>query len=281
MLRLLVVLITVLFLACGAMADTVKIGVFPSNDPAKLQAVMDVLAEYLAENTGDTVEVLVTRDYEELVTRLFDHTVDLAWINTLNYVLVKNALPGVRYMTTYMERNQTTGNILPYYQSYIVTLKDSGIANLKDAKGKRFAFTDMGSTSGYAYPNLLLRKRGIDAHTYFQKVFFLKKHDRVVQALLAGSIDLGAMSDGAYFAAKRTHGERFAILAKSEPIPLDAIVAAEGFPQHKAAAYRKALESMPPDHAFCKAMREVLGWSAAGFETRGDAFYDSVREALK
>jgi phosphonate transport system substrate-binding protein len=128
---------------------------------------------------------------------------------------------------------------------------------------------------------MLLRDRGINPGEFFEKVFFLKKHDRVVAALLEGSIDLGAMSDGTYFTAQRRHGNVLQVLAMSEPIPLDAVVAAEGFPPDMAEAYREALNAMPEGHAFFKAMRRVLGWSAAGFETRGDAFYDSVRKALK
>lgn len=264
-----------------ALADTVKLGIFPSTDPAKLQQVMEVLATYLHEKTGDNVTIVVARDYDELLQRLGDHSIDLAWINTLNYIRAKNDLPTIQYVTTYVEKNEETGVALPFYQSYIVTLNDSGIENLDQARNKRFAFTDPGSTSGYAYPHMLLHNMGICPNDYFKKVFFLKKHDRVVQALLAGSIDLGAMSDGTYFTATRKNGDRFTILAKSDPIPLDAIVADTELSQGQLLTYRKALVEMPDDHAFCKAMREILGWSAAGFETRDDAFYNSVREALQ
>lgn len=269
-------------LASGpAWAGQVKVGIYPSNDPAKLYTVMTMLADYLSERTGDEVSAVVTRDYDELAQRLINHTLDIAWINTLNYVKMKDDIPRMRYIATYMERNETTGTIQPYYQSYIIAMKGGGVRSLEDGRGKNFAFTDLGSTSGYAYPRLLLKRRGIDPATSFAKVFFLKKHDRVVNALLSGAIDLGAVSDGTYFTAVRTHGDRFAILAKSAPIPLDAIVTSERFPEDRARAYQQAFTAMPSDHAFCKAMRDVLGWSAAGFEVRDDSFYDDAREALK
>ncbi|UJX42714.1 phosphate/phosphite/phosphonate ABC transporter substrate-binding protein [Desulfovibrio sp. JY] len=274
---------TVLVAFCligNALAMPIKIAVFPSNDPKKLQTVMDVLAAYLHEKTGDDVKAVVTRDYAELAERLREESVDIAWLNTLNYVRLKAELPAVRYIATYMEENEATGNVTPFYQSYIVALKKSGYTSLNDLKGKRFAFTDVGSTSGYAYPNMLLRKNGIDPDTYFKIVFFLKKHDRVIEALLSGAVDAGAVSDGTYFTAKRNHGDQFVILATSAPIPLDAIVARENLPDAVVARYRSALAAMPRDHLFCRKMRQILGWSAAGFEVRGDAFYDSTREAL-
>jgi len=278
--RMLLALFLVLCLAASAQARAVKIAVFPSNDPRKLQAAMDVLAAYLGEQTGDQVTALVTADYAELAQRLREGSVDIAWINTLNYVKIKAELPGVQYIATYMETNESTGKPTPYYQSYIVALRESGLTKLADIQGKRFAFTDTGSTSGYAYPAMLLRNNGIDPDRYCSKVFFLKKHDRVVEALLQGSVDAGAMSDGTYFEARRRYGDRFVILAQSDPIPLDALVAPKTLPAEDVARYRRAFTAMPDDHPFCRNMHATLGWNAAGFAVRDDAFYDSVRETL-
>lgn len=262
---------------CAPAAAEIKLGIFPSNDPAKLYAVMRVFGDYLAERTGEPVAAVVTRDYAELEQRLRERSIDLAWVNTLNYVRLVSDVPSARYLATYMERSETTGRITPYYRSYIVAAADSGIADLADIRGKRFAFTDTASTSGYAFPVHLLKSRGIDPERGFSKVFFLKRHDRVVEALLAGSVDAGAMSDGTYFTALRTYGGRLRILAESEPIPLDAIVSSGRLDAATVARVKAALLDMPPDHPFCRTMREVLGWNAAGFEVRGDAFYDPVR----
>ncbi|MGE4538924.1 MAG: phosphate/phosphite/phosphonate ABC transporter substrate-binding protein [Desulfovibrio sp.] len=264
----------------NALAMPIKIAVFPSNDPRKLQTVMDVLATYLHEKTGDDVTVVITRDYTELAERLREESVDIAWLSTLNYVKLKAELPAVRYIATFMEKKEATGKRTPCYRSYIAALKKSGYTSLNDLKGKRFAFTDLASTSGYAYPNMLLRKNGIDPGTYFKIVFFLKKHDRIIEALLSGAIDAGAVVDSTYAAAIRDHGDIFVILAQSPPIPLPAIVARENLPAAVVARYRDALIAMPQDHLFCRKLREILGWEAAGFEVRGDAFYDSAREAL-
>lgn len=260
-----------------AAAAEITLGIFPSNDPPKLHAVMRVLADYLNETTGDTISPVVTRDYAELQQRVREGSVDIAWINTLNYVRLMSDVPSARYLATYVERNEITGRITPNYQSYVVATQTGGVATLDDLRGKRFAFTDRASTSGYAVPNHLLKTRGLDPARDFAHVVFLKRHDRVVEALLQGAVDGGAISDGTYFTAERAHGDVLRILAKSEPIPLDAIVASGNLPQDAVARVKAALLAMPPDHPFCRAMREILGWNAAGFAELDDRFYDPVR----
>lgn len=41
----------------------------------------------------------------------------------------------------------------------------------------------------------MLNKEGINYQTDFEKIYFLKKHNRVIDALLNGSIDAGAAYD--------------------------------------------------------------------------------------
>jgi phosphonate transport system substrate-binding protein len=124
----------------------------------------------------------------------------------------------------------------------------------------------------------MLAERGIDPERDFANVVFLKRHDRVVEALLAGAVDAGAISDGTYFTAIRAHGDALRILAQSEPIPLDAIVSSGTLDEGTIARVKAALLAMPPDAPFCHAMRTTLGWTAAGFAERGDRFYDPIRK---
>ena len=131
----LVTLILSLLLTTPAWSEPVKLAVFPSNDPVKLHRVMDIIARYLSETTGDQVSAIVTRDYKELTDRLRENSVDLAWINTLNYVRVKREIPAIRYLATYLERNEDTGTIMPYYQSYIIALRASATSPLRGDPG--------------------------------------------------------------------------------------------------------------------------------------------------
>ena len=134
------------------------LGVYPSNDPQSLLIPMRAMAAYLSEQTGEEFTVVISRDYTELSQRLREGSVDLAWLNPINYLKIKKAMPDLNYVATYMEEN-SSGEITAYYYSFIITRRDSGIESIKDAQGTLFAFTDQGSTSGYASQTMLSKIR--------------------------------------------------------------------------------------------------------------------------
>lgn len=249
----------------------------PLSEPDKLRVELQKLGDYLSERLGEPVAVVINRSYAETAARLGDGSADIAWLSALGYVRVMGGAPGTRYLATYVSRDPFSGEIAPYYRSVIVARADSGIDTLADLKGKRFAFTDPISASGYAVPLHMLREHGIDPERDFAKVFLLKRHDRVVDALLHDSVDAGALADDIYHAALKRHGAVIKEIARSEPIPLVAIVASEHLAPATAGRLREALLALPPDHAFLVGLREAFGWYAAGFRVYDDALYDSVR----
>ncbi|MBE0496609.1 MAG: phosphate/phosphite/phosphonate ABC transporter substrate-binding protein [Campylobacterales bacterium] len=254
--------------------------VYPSNSPAKVVQALTPLMEYLHHQTGETFRLVITKDYEEIATRIRENSVDFAWLNTKNYVLLQDQIPSLSYLATYQERSKS-GKITPYYHAFIIALKEANIHTLHEAKERHFAFTDKDSTSGYAYPMMLFHEQDINPYTFFSKVFFLKKHDNIPPALINRSIDLGAVSDGTYYTAKEDYGDIFSIVAMSKPIPLDAIVATTNVPLDFQKRVQHALESVSEDAPAMLAFREHLGWASAGFARQEEDFYASFKHALQ
>jgi phosphonate transport system substrate-binding protein len=274
---------TVLLLALGAhpvTAQELTFATYPFGDSDTIYRAFLPTVEHLAAELGVPVRLVVTRDYEELSDRLVDGTVDIAWIGSANYVKTRERLPSVRYVATYMERSLAGGGLQPYYQSVILTRSDLPYRSLEDLGGTRFGFTSPDSTSGYAYPRMILANRDIQPEDFFGAVYYLGRHIDVINALRAGSLDAGAVSDGTYHNAVEEYGEVFTVLEWSEQIPLDAIVTAPGVSAATAGAIGQILTEMPESHPAVEAVRRELGWPAAGFEVRSDSFYDSVERAL-
>jgi phosphonate transport system substrate-binding protein len=269
-----------LFLFTTLSAKEYTFATYPSNTPSKIIQALTPLMEYLSAQSGDTFKLIVTKDYDELTKRIEERSVDFAWVNTKNFVLLKERVPSLRYLVTYMEHSKN-GQITPYYQAFIVAMKDANITSLEEAKNKHFAFTDKESTSGYAYPMMIFEAHHINPYTFFQKVFFLKKHDKVIEALMSHSIEVGAVSDGTYYNALETYGDRLTILATSEPIPLDAIVASANISHQESQRIAHILETIPLDAPSNKAFEEHLGWASAGFVKKDEHFYDSFKKTLK
>lgn len=277
LLTILVVLLAGLLAPLAAVGRDITLAAFPSNDPDKLGEVMRELSDYLTERLGRPVTSVITRDYAETAARLAEGSADVAWLGPLSYVQAVDEVPRLRYLATYVNRSHATGEIAPYYRSVIVVARDGGIDTLADLKGKRFAFTDPESASGYAFPVDLLRRNGVDPDRDLAKVFFLKRHDRILDALRHGSVDAGALADEVYYGAQRRTGDAFKVIGTSEPIPMVAIAASARLDADTAARIQAALVAMPPEHRFCRKMRETFGWDAAGFQKRDDSLYDSVR----
>lgn len=267
-------------LAISGYAQTFTFGTYPFDDLNAMYQGFLPLARKIAEETDWHLDLVVTRDYAELSERLTNGTVDIAWIGSANYIKTKQALPGIEYVATYQEWDSSGKQIEPYYQSMILTLRTASYRSLSDLKQARFAFTDKDSTSGYVYPRMMLLEDEIEPAEFFRKVFFLGKHQKVIEALLAGSIDAGAVSDRTYYLALKEHGDVFRILASSPPIPLDAVVTRPGIPDEIVSKLQTVLLSIEPDDSIWAGLKNLLGWPAAGFAVKDDSFYDSIRNVL-
>lgn len=260
--------------ACWAGEGQLVIASTPWKAPEVLEEMHRPLLQYISHELGLETLFLVASDYEELGERLEARAVDVGLFSPNAYVQAKKRYPDLQYLATVLKRN-AAGEAQDHYQGYIVALTSSSIRTLEDLKGKRFGFTDPQSTSGYLYPRLLLQQNGIDPETDFSRTFLLKKHDKVLKAVLKGSIDAGACYDDVFREMDRKHPGMLRIIAKTPEIPFDAYAAGAHVPEHIILALRKALGSFtgPPAEK-----PEMLG-SPYSFVVRNDAFYDVVRQA--
>lgn len=255
-------------------------GVFPSSDPKKISHALLMLSDYLSQATGDDFSVVVTKNYDELLIRMREGSVDLACLNTVSYIKLRKDVPDIKYLATFMEKSDEDGSVSCYYRSYIIALKDRGFSSIKDLKGGTFAFVSKNSTSGYIYPKHTLKKMGINPSDFFGKVFYLNRHDRVVKSLVAGSIDAGAVSESMYRNAVKIFGDIFEVLSVSEPIPYDLVVAGRNFPSDRVKLYRDALVRIPSSYDGVAEVQKDLGWNVVGLGVLDESFYDRAEEVM-
>ncbi|MBS98942.1 MAG: phosphate/phosphite/phosphonate ABC transporter substrate-binding protein [Oceanospirillaceae bacterium] len=254
---------------------------YPFGDAKRIHSAFTPLAMYLEQRLETPIRLVVTRDYGELADRLNNGTIDLAWIGSANYVnTLEDPVPPT-YIATYRERSKESGELQAFYRAAIITLQSAPYQTLEALKGTRFGFTDPDSTSGHAYPRMMLAQQQIVPEDFFSETYFLGTHLGVVEALLAGSIHAGAVSDGTYYNAVAEHPGTFRVLTWSDPIPLDAFVAAPSLSEKRVEQVRQALLSIgADDHPVNRSIRDHLNWPAAGFEQRSADFYRPLLEAL-
>lgn len=181
---LLVLLMSFSLVACGTdKEEVIKMGFVPLSDGDKLIESVEPLAEMLTEEIGVKVEAFTATNYVGVVEGLGSGQVDFGIIPPLAYVLANKESDAKVILTAINKDGQTT-----YHSQYLVR-NDSEINELIDVKGKRVAFVDPSSTSGYLFPGADMMSKGIDLEediTYS----YSGGHDKSIQLLLNGDVDL-------------------------------------------------------------------------------------------
>ena len=177
-------------------------------------------------------------------------------------------------VTTVVNKNSS-------YNGYIITRKNSEFKSIDHLKGKRFAFVDKQSASGYVYPKAMLLEQGKQPETFFSENIFLGSHDRVIDAVLDGTVDAGATYSEAVEAA-RGRGlsiQNLQIIAQTEAIPKDAIAARPGFDNALLEDLIKAFIQTTDTKSECNFLMKKTGLN--GFISANDQVYDIIRRAAK
>jgi phosphonate transport system substrate-binding protein len=175
------------------------------------------LAEYMSDQLGLPVRLLVADSYGSLIEKMVAGEVDLAKLSPLAYVRVRQKIPSMRLIATHVANGSAT------YSSYLVSLQDSKISIPGGFSGTRICFADPDSTSGYLYPAAYLRSRGVDPEGDLEAEF-AGDHRACLEGLFAGRYDVAATWAGAIRDARQSGldvGE-LTIVAKTGRIPYDA-----------------------------------------------------------
>jgi len=206
--------------ATGAASATVILGVMPSVSEASTRELYTPLARELANVLGRPVELRIATSYEALGQDLLAGRVQLAPVSS--YLYVNTLLAGMRAekpVQVIAQEHRPDDN--PYLGVFVVK-PESSFKSLADLKGKRIAYVDPQSSSGYYYPRLRLRELGNDPDTYFSAQSFAGTHEAVIAQVKAGQADVGATSEMSASMSK------LRVIDKTAPIPGDAIVASAG-----------------------------------------------------
>jgi phosphate/phosphite/phosphonate ABC transporter binding protein len=241
----------------------VRFGVLPYLDWARVARDYEPLTKYLAERAGVRLELVLTRDYADLTTRLEAGEVDVAGLSPVLYLRARTRL-GDRVAVVGHTVTRETLN----YHGLFVTTKESGIRTLNEARGKRIAWVDRDSSSGYVFPRLLLKRLGHDAESFFGEHVFAGSHHRAVEMLIEGRVDVAAVWDALWKSTEIDRAQRLRVLGRSPSIPPDALVVRTGL---DAAVRQRVVDALlgvrklpvMEAEALMKEMR-VRGWDPGG-----------------
>lgn len=258
--------------ALGSPDNPIKMAIVPFQESGRLAKGMQLLSDELKKETGLSFTGNVPTSYAAVVEAMCVDNVDVGWVSPLAYILAREKC-GADMSLVSVTRQGTK------YWGVVVTRVDSPIQKIEGLKGKRFAWVDPGSTSGYLFPRSMMEAKGVTPDSLGQQLF-AGGHDKVGVAILQGQVDAGAMGKDSIprlDSIQAGASAQIRIIEESQDIPNDGVAFRKGLPAETVQKIREALLRISARDDGKKLFEEAIG--TQGVAETNDAAYEPVRKA--
>ncbi|MDZ8085457.1 MAG: phosphate/phosphite/phosphonate ABC transporter substrate-binding protein [Nostoc sp. DedQUE12b] len=284
---------------------TLKIGMLLTQSRIEQERMIKPLKEYLEQSLGErvdtespskiiggqgrhkkleidkvqdaiasSVDFQIAKDYEQIIDWLLQDKLDMAYLGPMSYLEAIDRGAKIEPLVAPIDKH--TGQ--PWYRACIIIKKDSLIKTLKDLKGKRIAFVDKLSTSGYLMPLATFKKLGIDDRQNFAQVLYAGSHSNSMAALENGIVDAAATNIPSYLKRQKSGKltpQNSRILWESAPIPNFPIVVSKKLPPELVQRLKQAFISSP------EGLEDIIGTESAGYTLVSPSDYAPIEQLRK
>lgn len=250
-----------------------KIGFDPRLEPKEDVRQVASLANWLQSKTGLSFSVYLPEHEGNIVSDLCLGKADFAVVGTVSY-LQANDLCGASILVR--GRNQDGRDT---YHAAIIVSPSAPLWNLRDLRGKTFAFGAVNSTQGHLIPRVMLQQVGLTLDD-FAAYIYTGSHAATANAVTSGRYDAGALQDT--LAKELSQRGLVRILALSEPYPSSGIVVGAHVPRQTVNIVRQALLQLDPTGEDAAVLYQ---WQRTemplGFVPADDDEYDDLRQIAR
>ena len=262
----------------GSAERPIKMSIVPFLETQRLVTGMKNIGDFVEKETGLKIESEVPTSYVAVVEAMCANKVDIGWVSPLAYLLANKKCNATMELASVNSQGKTT------YRALIVARTASDIKELADLKGKRFAWVDASSTSGYLYPRSMLADKGLTPETLFAQQVFAGGHDKVVIALMNNQVDAGAIFEDARTSKGITDQfpkvmEETRIIGTSADIPNDGVAFRKDMPADTVKKIKAALLKLASTPEGKKVFTDAIG--TTGVMETNDEAYNPVRRAAQ
>lgn len=265
----------------GSRNNPVRLYFTPSVDADTIASNSREFIRFLEEETGHYYRSGIPTSYIAVVEAFGSGRADIGAMNSFGYLMAHERYGAEAHLK--MIRHG-----VDYYQGQIVVRAGSGIKQISDLEGKRFAFTDPSSTSGYLFPLKMLHDEGVR----LGHETFAMKHDNVITMVYQGQVDAGS----AYYSAPGPDGsirdarqrvltqfpdveDRVHILAITDKIPNDPFVFRKDLPADIRDGFIAAIKKFLSTEQGRDIFRNI--YSVEGLVDATDKDYQPLRDMIR
>ncbi len=265
----------------GSEANPIKLYFTPSVDADTIASNSTDFIKFLEKETGYFFKTGIPTNYISVVEAFGSKRADIGVMNSFGYLMANE-----KYGAQAKLRVLRYGH--DYYQGQIIAHVDSGIESVKDLDGKKFAFTDPSSTSGYMFPLKIMKENNVT----LDNQTFAVKHDNVVTMVYQKQVHAGAT----YYSAPSEDGkirdarsrvktqfpdveEKVKIVQITEKIPNDPFVFRKDLPKEITNKFIAAVKKFIATDRGQEIFKNI--YSVEGLVDTTDADYDGLRAVIK
>lgn len=239
-----------------------------------------ILEKFLVKDLGLAVSVELPASFIAVVEAFGSKKADVAILNTFGYVLAHDKY-GVEAKLKLVNRgrDEYNGQIIAHV---------NGPKSVKEINGKKFAYVDPVSTSGYLLPQRLFKQENIK----IKESIFSGRHDAVVLAVYQRKVDAGATfytppdDDGtpkdARWLLRTQHPDvydKVKILQLTGPIPNDPLIFRKEMPDEIKIKIVESMKRYIKTEEGAKVLYKL--YHITDFKVAEDKDYDVIRGYLK
>jgi phosphonate transport system substrate-binding protein len=267
----------------GSFDRPVVLAFTPSQEAATIATNGAAIKAALERATGLAWKVTVMSSYAAQVEGMCAGQIDVGFFAPLQMTLLLDRACGTPVLGAL--RKDDTGALSTTYKSQILVRSDSGITDLIGLKGKKFAFVDTLSASGYVYPTLAIKnKTGQDPKTWFgaNNIIFAGGHPQAALAVYQGTVDGAATfidARDSLVAANPDIKTKTKVIDTAGPIPNDGVALQKDFPADVAKTVKQALLDYSKTDDGKAKFSALFAWD--GMQEVDAKFYDPMKEAAK
>jgi phosphonate transport system substrate-binding protein len=259
----------------------------PSQEAATIATNGNAIKAALERATAQNWKVTVMSSYAAQVDGMCSGQIDVGFFAPLQMTLLLERGCGSPVLAALRNETKLDGSkvLSPTYQSQILVRSDSGITDLNGLKGKKFAFVDTLSASGYVYPTLTIKNKvGQDPKTFFAAngIVFAGGHPQAALAVYRGSVDGAATFIDVrdqLVAANPDIKAKTKVVDTAGPIPNDGVALQKDFPTDLGKKVTQALIDYSKTDDGKARFSSLFQWD--GMQEVDAKFYDPMKEAAK